>query len=57
VLDGPTVVRTLTVSAPIAIYTAAQQTTDFGSTQTEVTVRIYQRSATVGRGYPLEGTV
>jgi hypothetical protein len=57
VLDGPTVVRTLAVSAPTAIYTAAQQTTDFGSTQTEVTVRIYQRSATVGRGYPLEGTV
>jgi hypothetical protein len=52
-----TVVRTIaTLSAPTALYTAAQQTTDFGSPQATVYVRIYQISAIVGRGHYLEGT-
>ncbi len=36
--------------APNAIYTAAEQTVDFGAPQTAVTVRVYQLSATYGRG-------
>lgn len=39
------------------IYSAADQVTDFGSTQSSVTVRIYQRSALVGRGHYLEATL
>jgi hypothetical protein len=58
ILNGSTVVRTIgSLTSPAALYTAAQQTTDFGSAQAEVTVRIYQLSAVVGRGYPLEATL
>jgi len=57
VMDGATVVRTLTASTPSVTYTAAQQTSDFGSAQSAVTVRVYQMSATVGRGYQAEATV
>jgi hypothetical protein len=56
--DGETVLRTLTSATQSFTYTAAQQQTDFGSPQPdEVTVRIYQRSAVVGRGYQTEATV
>lgn len=52
-----TVVRTITASTNSATYTAAQQTTDFGSpTPGTFRVRIYQISATVGRGYAKEVT-
>ena len=58
VMNGSTVVRTITgLTAPTCTYTAAQQTTDFGSPQAAVTVRVYQMSAAVGRGYPREATV
>ncbi len=57
VLDGSTAVRTLTTGSPSVTYTASQQQTDFGAVQSAVTVRIYQMSATVGRGYPLEATL
>jgi hypothetical protein len=40
-----------------ASYTAAQQTTDFGSTQSSVSVKIYAVGSTVGRGYPGSATV
>jgi len=43
--------RTLSVSAETATYTVADQTTDFGSTQTSVGFRFYQLNATVGRGW------
>ena len=43
--EAPDGVRTLL--AP------TQQVADFGATQASVSVRIYQRSATVGRGTPL----
>lgn len=52
-----TVVRTLSGSSWPITYTAAQQTTDFGSPQGSVRMLIYQLSATVGRGYPLEATL
>lgn len=44
--------RTITVSSPEAIYTAAEQVADFGSTQPSVRVAIYQVSADVGIGHP-----
>lgn len=52
ILNGATVVRTLTASSPAVNYTAAQQTADFGAPITSVTARIYQLSASVGRGQP-----
>jgi hypothetical protein len=48
-----TLKRTLTASTPTVAYTSAQQVTDFGSNQATLYVKIYQLSATVGRGYPL----
>lgn len=57
IMDGDTVVRTLEVTDETATYSAADQTTDFGSAQAEVDVIIYQMSATVGRGFPTSATV
>jgi len=52
IMNGSTVVRTLTgLTSPIASYTAAQQVTDFGSTQSSVSINVYQMSGIVGRGY------
>ncbi|MES2625881.1 MAG: phage tail protein [Pseudomonadota bacterium] len=51
VLDGATVVRTIAVSAPEFEYPAADQVTDFGSEQSSIDFKIYQISATVGRGH------
>lgn len=52
------VVRTLSSATPSVTYTAAQQAADFGSpSPDEVTVRVYQMSAAVGRGYPTEATL
>ena len=48
-----TVKRTISTTAPVAAYTSAEQTTDFGSNQATLYLKIYQISATVGRGYPL----
>jgi hypothetical protein len=51
IMSGVTVKRTITgLTSPTTIYTAAQQTTDFGSAQSSITVNIYQLSAAVGRG-------
>ena len=53
-----TVKRTITgLSSPTTTYTAAQQTTDFGSTQATIYFIVYQISATVGRGYEARGVV
>lgn len=57
VMSSGSVVRTITASTPSFAYSAANQTTDFGSAQPSITFRIYQLSATVGRGYPLEVTL
>jgi hypothetical protein len=51
------VVRTVAAASPTVTYTAAQQTADFGSVQSAIAVRVYQLSATVGRGAPLEKTI
>jgi hypothetical protein len=52
-----TLKRTLTSSTPTVAYTSAQQVTDFGSNQATLHVKIYQMSATVGRGYPLSTSI
>ncbi len=57
VLDGASIVRTIYVSTTSASYTAAQQISDFGSTQATVDVVIFQLSDLVGRGYPATATI
>ncbi|MED5492664.1 MAG: phage tail protein [Pseudomonadota bacterium] len=57
VLDGSTVVRTIETATEAFSYSAADQTTDFGSPQSSITFRIYQLSETVGRGYAYEVTL
>ncbi len=54
VLDGHTVVRSVTTSAPLLAYTAAEQIADFGSLPGEIGVRVRQVSATDGPGIPVE---
>jgi hypothetical protein len=54
---GSTVVRTLEATEEEVIYTATQQIADFGTTVQQVQVAIYQMSAAVGRGHPLEATL
>ncbi len=49
--------RTLNSTTPTVTYTAAQQTTDFGSPQASINVRVYQMSAAVGRGFPASGAL
>ena len=51
-----TLKRTITgLSSATATYTNAQQTSDFGAVQKLLYVRVYQLSATVGRGYAGQG--
>lgn len=57
VMSGSTVKRTIAVTSSSFTYSAANQTTDFGSAQPSLTFRIYQLSELVGRGYPLEVTL
>jgi len=57
ILSGTTVVRTLSASSPAALYAAADETTDFGSAQSSLSVRLYQLSAAVGRGFPAIATL
>jgi hypothetical protein len=52
VLDGEDVIRTISTNSPAATYTAAQQAADFGSAQSSIAIKVYQISATVGRGWP-----
>jgi hypothetical protein len=51
------VARTLSSSTSSVSYSASQQEADFGSVQDTLYVKIYQISATVGRGYPLTATL
>lgn len=45
------------LTTPGAVYTGAQQITDFGSVQSTIYYKIYQISSVVGRGYPLTGSI
>jgi GTA TIM-barrel-like domain/Putative phage tail protein len=57
VLSGSAVVRTLHAGAPNVLYTAAAEAADFGSAQSTLAIRVYQMSATVGRGFPVSATL
>jgi hypothetical protein len=57
ILNGSTIVRTLTASTPTVQYSVANQIGDFGSAQASISVRIYQMSQTVARGYPAFATI
>jgi len=57
IMDGATVKRTLTATTNSKTYLAADITTDFGSMPADLTFRIYQISAMVGRGYVAEKTI
>lgn len=57
ILDGSTVVRTIATTSPTASYSAAEQTTDFGSPQSSMSVKVYQLSAVVGRGYAASASI
>lgn len=57
IMNGSTVVRTITATTQTCSYSAAEQTTDFGSPQSSLTVRVYQLSAVVGRGTKGEAVV
>ncbi|GHE05464.1 gene transfer agent (GTA) protein [Defluviimonas sp. 20V17] len=55
ILDGASVKRTLTVATTSALYTAAQQTTDWGAALgpgDTLAIRIFQISQSFGRGTP-----
>jgi hypothetical protein len=49
--------RTLTAATPTAVYSAANQTTDYGSAQSPVYVAAYQISSRIGRGYAGTGAL
>lgn len=51
IFDGTDVVRTITTTSTTAGYSATDQTADFGVPQSSITIKIYQISAIVGRGY------
>jgi hypothetical protein len=57
IMSGATVKRTLTSTTSSVVYTAAEQTADFGAPQASVTVRAYQMSTVFGRGAPKHATV
>jgi hypothetical protein len=60
ILDGPggAVLRTETgITTTSFTYTSALQSADFGGAQTELTFRVYQISAQVGRGFASEATL
>lgn len=58
ILNGTNVVRSfLGLTVPNVTYNASEQIADFGSTQPSISVRVYQISTAVGRGYAGEGNL
>ena len=57
ILDGATVVRTLSSLGPEVMYLAADQLADFAAMPAEVNCRVYQMNATWGRGRPRDAVV
>lgn len=60
VMSGPAtgvVKRTLTASTPSVIYPNAEILADFGAVPSSITVRVYQISAVIGRGFTREATL
>jgi hypothetical protein len=56
VISGSTALRTTRVTAPALLYTAAQQTADFGSLPSSLVWRVAQISRVYGRGVVSEQT-
>ena len=56
ILDAPggDVLRTLTSTSETVTYLAADIASDFGTTPSELSVKPYQMSAVVGRGFTTE---
>ncbi len=54
IMNGASVVRTITANSPDATYTATEQIADFGAPQPGYTLRICQISPTYGRGQARE---
>ena len=57
ILDGATVKRTLTAATTSVAYSSAMQLTDFATTQSSISIKIYQISAAWGRGTPASAIV
>jgi hypothetical protein len=57
VMAGPDVIRAIQTATPSAIYTAAQQTADFGAPPSALTVRVAQLSSAYGAGMRVESTI
>lgn len=57
ILNGNNVVRTIAVTSPSANYSATDQAVDFGSSQSSLSVVIYQLSSISGRGFGAAATV
>ncbi len=57
ILKNGAVARTINAASPTAIYFATMQEADFGGIQSAVNIRIYQVSATRGRGTGTEVTL
>jgi hypothetical protein len=56
IIVSAAVVRTISATAQTCAYSAADQTTDGITPGNPITARVYQLSASVGRGYVLEAT-
>lgn len=57
VMDGATVMRTLTATSQTVNYSATEQIADFNITKEQLEVRIFQISAMVGRGVASEAII
>jgi hypothetical protein len=57
VMSGSTVLRTLHATAPNVLYAAADEIVDFGAPQSSLSIRVYQLSAAIGRGFPAAATL
>ena len=57
ILDGTASKRTLASVASNVVYTAAEQTTDFGALQPSINLRVVQINPSFGRGIPRAATV
>ena len=57
ILDGQDTVRTLSATAPSAVYSAADQTTDFGTPPSDISIAISQVSPTEGPGLAATGLI
>lgn len=57
ILNGSTVVRTLSTGSESATYTVAQQTADFGAAVVQLSFNVYPISDQFGRGYPAAGAL